>query len=54
MTGEAKMKALGDNRVQAQVMASLAKAAEAAGPADRTTQLVSAFGERAVEPELLR
>ena len=48
------MKALGDNRVQAQVMASLAKAAEAAGPADRTTQLVSAFGERAVEAELLR
>ena len=45
------MKAVGNNLVQAQVMASLAKAAP-----DRTTvqQLVSAFGERAVEAELLR
>src|SRR5215472_15594268 len=45
------MKVLGDNRAQAQVMASLAKAAP-----DRTNvqQLVSAFGERAVEAELLR
>ena len=45
------MKAVGNNRAQAQVMASLAKAAP-----DRTNvqQLVSAFGERAVEAELLR
>jgi len=44
------MKAVGNNLVQAQVMASLAKAAP-----DRTSgQLVGAFGERAVEAELLR
>src|SRR5262249_56916441 len=45
------MRAVGNNRAQAQVMASLAKAAP-----DRTNvqQLVSAFGERAVEAELLR
>ena len=44
------MKALGDNRMQAQVMASLAKAASG-----RTNgQLVGTFGERAVEAELLR
>lgn len=43
-------KAMGTNPVQAQVMASLAKAAS-----DRTSgQLVGAFGERAVEAELLR
>ncbi len=55
MTSEAKMKAVGSNRAQAQVMASLARAAETAGPAGRTNpQLVGAFGERAVEAELLR
>ena len=44
------MKAVGNNLVQAQVMASLAQAAP-----DRTSgQLVGAFGERAVEAELLR
>ena len=44
------MKAVEDNRVQAQVTTSLTKAV-----ADRTNgQLVGAFGERAVEAELLR
>lgn len=44
------MKAEGNNRAQAQVMASLAKAA----PGRTNGQLVGAFGERAVEAELLR
>jgi hypothetical protein len=48
------MKAVGNNRAQDQIIEALTKAAEAAGPAKRTTQLVSAFGERAVEAELLR
>jgi hypothetical protein len=44
------MKVVGNTRAQAQVMASLAKAAP-----DRTSgQLIGAFGERAVEAELLR
>jgi len=43
-------KARGNNRAQAQVMASLAKAA----PGRASGQFVSAFGERAVETELLR
>src|SRR5262245_31760888 len=47
---EAKMKAVGNNQVQAQVMASVAKAA----PDQTSGQLVGAFGERAVEAELLR
>jgi hypothetical protein len=44
-------KATGNHRAQAQVMASLAEAAPV-GRANK--QLVSAFGERAVEAELLR
>src|SRR2546421_605517 len=45
------MKAVENNRAQAQVIASLAEA----GPLSRINkQLVSAFGERAVEAELLR
>src|SRR5215510_11707926 len=44
-------KAMGNHRAQAQVMASLAEAAPV-GRANK--QLVSAFGERAVEAELLR
>jgi hypothetical protein len=43
-------KAIGTNRAKAQVLASLAEAA----PARTSGQLVGAFGERAVEAELLR
>jgi hypothetical protein len=50
MNTSKRAQAVGDNGAQAQIVASLAKAARG-----RTTgQLVGAFGERAVETELLR
>jgi hypothetical protein len=49
-TGSWMGKEMGNNRAQAQVMASLARTS----PGRTNGQLVGAFGERAVEAELLR